>query len=124
LRIPLQGLLWAASRLATLLLVLPLLVLVLVPMPVPVLETGTQAAAAAPGLCLGPVCGDEITRSAKHSWQLRLRLTDQLGHRERVTVDCRDGRISPPIGLVERAYGQAVARRACRLSGQSPEPLA
>ncbi|MFN5222482.1 MAG: hypothetical protein ACK5FE_16495, partial [Cyanobacteriota bacterium] len=101
MRSRLQGLFWAASRLATLLLVLPLLVLV----PMPVLETGTQAAAAAPGLCLGPVCGDEITRSAKHSWQLRLRLTDQLGHRERVTVDCRDGRISPPIGLVERAYG-------------------
>ena len=71
-----------------------------------------------------PVCGDEITRSAKHFWQLRLRLTDQLGHRERITVDCRDGRISPPIGPVERAYGQAVARRACRLSGQAAEPLA
>jgi hypothetical protein len=116
LRLSLQGLTWAARRLATLLLVLPLLVLVL--------QTGIQAAAAAPGLCLGPVCGDEITRSAKHFWQLRLRLTDQLGHRERITVDCRDGRISPPIGPVERAYGQAVARRACRLSGQAAEPLA
>ena len=75
--------------------------------------------AAAPGLCIGPVCGDEITRSAKHHFQLRLRLSDQQGHRERVVVDCRDGRISPAAGLVERGHARAVARRACRLAGES-----
>lgn len=74
-------------------------------------------AQAAPGLCIGPVCGDEISRSAKHHFQLRMRLSDQAGHHERVTVDCRDGRISPAIGLVERGYGAAVARRVCRMVG-------
>ena len=77
-------------------------------------------ALAAPGLCVGPVCGDAFTRSAKHVFQLRLRLSDQSGHHERITVDCRDGRISPAIGPVERGYGAAVARRACRLAGQAP----
>ncbi|MFM7312002.1 MAG: hypothetical protein ACKO0M_02355 [Cyanobium sp.] len=77
-------------------------------------------AAASPGLCVGPVCGDGFTRSAKHVFQLRLRLSDQSGHHERITVDCRDGRISPAIGPVERGYGSAVARRACRLAGQAP----
>ena len=72
-------------------------------------------AIASPGLCIGPVCADEISRSAKHHWQLRLRLVDQSGHRERITVDCRDGRLSPDVGRVDRAYGAAVARRACRL---------
>ncbi len=75
---------------------------------------------AAPGLCVGPVCGDAFTRSAKHVFQLRMRLSDQRGHHERITVDCRDGRISPAIGPVERGYGSAVARRACRLVGQAP----
>lgn len=72
-------------------------------------------AQASPGLCIGPVCADEIARSAKHHWQLRLRLVDQSGHRERITVDCRDGRLSPDVGRVDRAYGAAIARRACRL---------
>ena len=70
---------------------------------------------AAPGLCVGPVCGDEITRSAKHHWQLRLRVNDQQGRHERVVVDCRYGRLSPAMGTVERGYAAAVARRACRL---------
>ena len=77
------------------------------------------AVQAAPGLCIGPVCGDEITRSAKHHFQLRLRLSDQQGHRERVLVDCRDGQISPALGPVERGHARAVARRACRLAGES-----
>lgn len=76
-------------------------------------------ALAAPGVCIGPVCGDEITRSAKHHFQLRLRLSDQQGHRERVLVDCRDGQISPALGPVERGHARAVARRACRLAGES-----
>lgn len=75
-----------------------------------------QPAGAAPGLCVGPVCADGIQRSAEHSWQLRLRIEDQLGHRERITVDCRDGRISPLTGTVERGYAAALARRACRLA--------
>jgi hypothetical protein len=73
---------------------------------------------AAPGLCIGPVCGDEITRSAKHHFQLRLRLSDQQGHHERVLVDCRDGQLSPSIGPVERGHARAVALKACRLAGE------
>jgi len=72
---------------------------------------------ASPGLCVGPVCADGFSRSAKHSFQLRMRLSDQAGHHERVTVDCRDGRISPEIGLVERGYAVAAARRVCRMVG-------
>jgi len=75
---------------------------------------------AAPGLCVGPVCGDEFSRSPQYSWQLRLRVNDQQGHRERLVVDCRSGGISPRQGLVERGYAGAVARRACRLV--APEP--
>lgn len=75
-------------------------------------------ALAAPGVCVGPVCGDEITRSAKHHWQLRLRVNDQQGHRERLVVDCRSGTLSPLGGPVERGYAGAVARRACRLAGE------
>jgi len=75
---------------------------------------------AAPGLCVGPICGDEITRSAKHHFQLRMRVSDQLGHRERLTVDCRNGSLSPAAGLVERGYAAAVARKACRLAGEAP----
>ena len=56
---------------------------------------GAAPVLAAPGLCVGPVCGDAFTRSAKHVFQLRMRLSDQSGHHERITVDCRDGRISP-----------------------------
>ncbi len=75
--------------------------------------------AAAPGLCVGPVCGDEITRSAKHHWQLKLRVSDQRGHRERLVVDCRSGDLSPSAGLVDRGYAGALARRACRLAGEA-----
>ncbi|MFQ6537149.1 MULTISPECIES: hypothetical protein [Aphanothece] len=73
---------------------------------------------AAPGLCVGPVCGDEITRSAKHHWQLRLRVNDQQGRHERLVVDCRSGQLSPASGSVERGYAAAVARRACRLASR------
>lgn len=76
-----------------------------------------RAALAGPGLCVGPVCGDDIQRSALHHWQLQLRLDDQRGHRERVVVDCRDGRLSPLTGSVERGHAAAVARRVCRLVG-------
>jgi len=82
--------------------------------------TGTGPAWAAPGLCVGPVCGDEITRSAKHHWQLRLRVNDQQGHRERLVVDCRSATLSPLAGPVERGYAGAVAKRACRLAGEAP----
>ncbi len=75
-------------------------------------------ALASPGLCVGPVCGDTISRSAKHHWQLRLRLSDGRGQQERVVVDCRDGRLSPLYGPVERGYAAAVARRVCRLAGE------
>ena len=78
--------------------------------------SGSGAALAAPGLCVGPVCGDEISRSAKYHWQLRLRVADQENHRERILVDCRDGSISPQLGSVDRAYAAAVARRYCRLT--------
>ena len=42
-----------------------------------------RAANASPGLCTGPVCADDITRSAKNHWQLVLKLNDQQGHRDR-----------------------------------------
>ena len=75
---------------------------------------------AAPGVCVGPVCADEISRSAKHHWQLRLRVSDQQGQHERLVVDCRNGGVSPLAGPVERGYAAAVARRACRLAGETP----
>ena len=78
--------------------------------------------AAAPGLCLGPVCGDQFSRSPQFPWQLRLRVSDQSGQRERLVVDCRDGLISPRQGPVERGYAAAVARRACRLAPSSASP--
>jgi hypothetical protein len=82
---------------------------------------GSSPALAAPGLCIGPVCGDGFQPSPQRPFQLRLRLSDQRGHHERITVDCRDGRISPEFGPVERGYGAAVARRACRLQpGEVP----
>ena len=62
------------------------------------------------------MCADEITRSAKHHFQLRMRISDQQGHRERITVDCRSAILSPAAGLVERGYATAVARKACRLA--------
>lgn len=80
----------------------------------------TSPALGAPGICVGPVCGDEISRSAKHHWQLRLRVSDQQGQRERLVVDCRNGGVSPLAGPVERGYAAAVARRACRLAGEAP----
>lgn len=80
------------------------------------------AAGAAPGLCVGPVCADQITRSAKHHWQLRLRVGDQRGQRERLVVDCRSARISPEDGAVDRLYAAAVARRVCRMAGEIPTP--
>lgn len=86
-----------------------------------VLALGLAAAPAlaAPGLCVGPVCGDTISRSALHHWQLRLRLSDGRGQQERVVVDCRDGRLSPQMGPVERGYAAAVARRVCRMAGEA-----
>ncbi|MCP9836833.1 hypothetical protein KBY84_04910 [Cyanobium sp. N.Huapi 1H5] len=98
---------WGAGGWAGLLLAL-LLLLSFFPAPV----------AASPGICVGPVCGDEISRSAKHHWQLKLRVSDQESRRERIVVDCRDGGISPRLGPVDRAYSAAVARRCCRLVGE------
>ncbi|QNJ20035.1 putative conserved secreted protein [Synechococcus sp. A18-25c] len=73
---------------------------------------------ASPGLCTGPVCADDITRSAKNHWQLVLKLNDQLGHREKVVMNCRAGQLSPMSGPVDRAYATAIGRRACRLAGE------
>ena len=90
------------------------------------LLAGWQAPSwAAPGLCVGPVCGQEITRNPARPWQLRLRVDDQRGRHERIVVDCRDGVISPRAGPVERGYAASVARRACRLALQAPkeEPM-
>jgi|GEM_PF-247125 len=80
-----------------------------------VLSLSALPALASPGLCVGPVCADEFSRSAQYHWQLRLRVNDQLGHHERLVVDCRNGALSPQQGQVERGYAGAVARRACRL---------
>ena len=74
---------------------------------------------ASPGLCTGPVCADDITRSAKNHWQLVLRLDDQQGHREKVVMDCRAGVLSPRAGLVDRGYATAIGQRACRLAGET-----
>ena len=76
------------------------------------------AAEASPGLCTGPVCADDITRSAKNHWQLVLKLNDQLGHREKVVMNCRAGQLSPLAGPVDRAYATSIGRRACRLAGE------
>ena len=76
-------------------------------------------ALAAPGLCTGVVCADEITRSAKNHWQLRMRLEDQQGHRERVVMDCRNQQLSPRGGLVDRIPATALGKRACRLAGEA-----
>jgi len=98
---------------------LPLLVLLLLPLLLVLapLSRADGTALAAPGVCVGPVCADQISRSAKLPWQLRLRVDDQLGHRERLLVDCRDGTLSPLSGTVDRRYAGAVARRLCRLVG-------
>ena len=74
---------------------------------------------ASPGLCTGPVCADDITRSAKNHWQLVLKLNDQLGHREKVVMNCRAGQLSPMSGPVDRAYATSIGRRACRLAGEA-----
>ena len=74
---------------------------------------------ASPGLCTGPVCADDITRSAKNHWQLVLKLNDQLGHREKVVMNCRAGQLSPMSGPVDRAYATSIGRRACRLAGET-----
>ena len=73
---------------------------------------------ASPGLCTGPVCADDITRSAKYHWQLVLKLNDQLGHREKVVMNCKAGQLSPMNGPVDRAYATSIGRRACRLAGE------
>ena len=73
---------------------------------------------ASPGLCTGPVCADDITRSAKNHWQLVLKLNDQLGHREKVVMNCRAGQLSPMSGPVDRAYATSIGRRACSLAGE------
>lgn len=99
----------ALSRLWAGLLLLPLLLL----------GPCSAPGKAAPGLCVGPVCGDEISRSAKHHWQLKLQVSDQDRHHERIVVDCRDGVISPRLGPVERGHAAAVARRLCRLAGEA-----
>ena len=78
----------------------------------------TSAVIASPGLCTGPVCADDITRSAKNHWQLVLKLNDQLGHREKVVMNCRAGQLSPMSGPVDRAYATSIGRRACRLAGE------
>lgn len=80
---------------------------------------GTAAAQAAPGLCVGPVCGDLFSRSSRMDWQLHLRIADQRGQRERIVVDCRNGAISPQQGPIERGHAAAVARRACRLANSA-----
>ena len=74
---------------------------------------------AAPGLCTGVVCADEITRSAKNHWQLRMRLEDQQGHRERVVMDCRNQQLSPRGGLVDRIPATALGKRASRHAGEA-----
>jgi hypothetical protein len=107
LRPLLRALLWSSLLMGL------FITMVLFPLPL------RGAALAAPGLCVGPVCGDEITRSAQHHWQLRLRVNDQQGHRERLVVDCRNGALSPQAGLVDRGYAAAMARRACRLAGEA-----
>ena len=73
---------------------------------------------ASPGLCTGPVCADDITRSAKNHWQLVLKLNDQQGHREKVVMNCLAGQLSPSAGPVDRAYATALGRRACLLAGE------
>ena len=83
-----------------------------------VLPWSISPAVAAPGLCTGPVCAEGITRSAKNHWQLVLKLSDQQGHREKVTMNCKAGMLSPLEGQVDRAYATSLGRRACRLAGE------
>jgi hypothetical protein len=78
-----------------------------------------QPSAASPGLCVGLVCADQIQRSERLPWQLKLRVSDQRGQHERLLVDCRDGVLSPREGLVDRGYAAALAKRACRIAVES-----
>ena len=78
-----------------------------------------QPSAASPGLCVGLVCADQIQRSERLPWQLKLRVSDQRGQHERLLVDCRDGVLSPQDGLVDRGYAAALAKRACRIAVES-----
>lgn len=78
-----------------------------------------QPSAASPGLCVGLVCADQIQRSERLPWQLKLRVSDQRGQHERLLVDCRDGVLSPQEGLVDRGYAAALAKRACRIAVES-----
>ena len=76
--------------------------------------------AASPGICVGPVCGDQFERSTTYTWLLRLRVSDQQGRHERLAIDCRGGALTPLEGPVERGYATAVARRACRFTAEAP----
>ena len=78
-----------------------------------------QPSAASPGLCVGLVCADQIQRSERLPWQLKLRVSDQRGQHERLLVDCRNGVLSPQEGLVDRGYAAALAKRACRIAVES-----
>ncbi len=115
---------WSRQWLAALLLRVALVVAALVAALVMALWGPVATAVAAPGLCVGPVCGDTFSRSEAYPWQLRLRVQDQRGHRERLVVDCRDGAISPLRGPVERGYAAAVGKQACRLAPLTPLPPA
>lgn len=74
---------------------------------------------AAPGICVGPVCGDGFARSSTYPWLLRLRVSDQQGRHERLAIDCRSGALTPLDGPVERGYASAVAQRACRFTPEA-----
>lgn len=74
---------------------------------------------AAPGICVGPVCGDGFARNTTYPWLLRLRVSDQQGRHERLAIDCRSGALTPLDGPVERGYARAVAQRACRFTAEA-----
>ena len=73
---------------------------------------------ASPGICVGPVCGDQFERNETYPWLLKLRVSDQQGRHERLAIDCRGGALTPLAGPVERGYATAVARRACRFTAE------
>ena len=83
------------------------------------LGLGCGPVAAAPGICVGPVCGDGFVRSSTYPWLLRLRVSDQQGRHERLAIDCRSGALTPLEGPVERGYARAVAQRACRFTPEA-----
>ena len=82
-----------------------------------VLLCSISPAVAAPGLCTGPVCAEGITRSANNHWQLVLKLSDQHGHREKVTMTCKAGMLSPLDVQVDPSYATFLGLIVCRLSG-------